>query len=129
LVCLALEELGRVDSSLAITVEAAVSLGAMPIHRFGTDEQKQRWLPRLCRGEGLAAFGLTEPGAGSDAGGLTTRAVLDGDDWVINGGKCFITNGGTDITDLVTVAAVTGTKPDGSNEISTIIVPRGTPGF
>jgi alkylation response protein AidB-like acyl-CoA dehydrogenase len=127
--CLALEELARVDSSVAITLEAGVSLGAMPIHRFGTREQKERWLPALCRGESLAAFGLTEPGFGSDAGGTTTRAVLDGDEWVINGSKAFITNSGTDITSLVTVTAVTGENPDGSKELSTIIVPSGTPGF
>ncbi|MBW4703998.1 acyl-CoA dehydrogenase family protein [Micromonospora sp. RL09-050-HVF-A] len=127
--CLALEELARVDSSVAITLEAAVSLGAMPIHRFGTDEQKARWLPKLLSGEALAGFGLTEPGTGSDAGGTQTRAVLDGDEWVINGSKAFITNSGTDITALVTVTAVTGTNPDGSKELSTIIVPAGTPGF
>ncbi|MEU8371602.1 acyl-CoA dehydrogenase family protein [Micromonospora sp. NPDC048894] len=127
--CLALEELARVDSSVAITLEAAVSLGAMPIHRFGTDEQKARWLPKLLSGEALAGFGLTEPGTGSDAGGTQTRAVLDGDEWVINGSKAFITNSGTDITALVTVTAVTGTNPDGSKELSTIIVPSGTPGF
>jgi alkylation response protein AidB-like acyl-CoA dehydrogenase len=127
--CLALEELARVDSSVAITLEAGVSLGAMPIHRFGTREQKERWLPALCRGESLAAFGLTEPGFGSDAGGTATRAVLDGDDWVINGSKAFITNSGTDITSLVTVTAVTGENPDGTKELSTIIVPSGTPGF
>ncbi|MEV0607790.1 acyl-CoA dehydrogenase family protein [Polymorphospora rubra] len=127
--CLALEELARVDSSVAITLEAAVSLGAMPIHRFGTDAQKARWLPMLTSGEALAAFGLTEPGFGSDAGGTATRAVLDGDHWVINGSKAFITNSGTDITALVTVTAVTGTNPDGSKELSTIIVPSGTPGF
>ncbi|MEV1143820.1 acyl-CoA dehydrogenase family protein [Micromonospora sp. NPDC049799] len=127
--CLALEELARVDSSVAITLEAAVSLGAMPIYRFGTDEQKAQWLPRLLSGEALAAFGLTEPGTGSDAGGTQTRAVLDGDEWVINGSKAFITNSGTDITALVTVTAVTGTRPDGSKELSTIIVPSGTPGF
>ncbi|MFE9956258.1 acyl-CoA dehydrogenase family protein [Micromonospora sp. NPDC005299] len=127
--CLALEELARVDSSVAITLEAAVSLGAMPIYRFGTDEQKARWLPKLLSGEALAGFGLTEPGTGSDAGGTQTRAVLDGDEWVINGSKAFITNSGTDITSLVTVTAVTGTKPDGSKELSTIIVPSGTPGF
>ncbi|MFI5841012.1 acyl-CoA dehydrogenase family protein [Catenuloplanes sp. NPDC051500] len=127
--CLTLEELARVDSSVAITLEAAISLGAMPIYRFGTEEQKSRWLPDLVSGESLAAFGLTEPGAGSDAGGTTTRAVLDGDEWVINGTKCFITNSGTDITSLVTVTAVTGTNPDGSKEISSIIVPSGTPGF
>ncbi len=122
--CLALEELARVDSSMAITLEAAISLGAMPIYRFGTDAQRERWLPRLASGQNLAAFGLTEPGSGSDAGGLTTRAVLDGDEWVVNGTKAFITNSGTDITALVSVAAKTG--PD---EISTIIVPTGTPGF
>ncbi|MEU1966122.1 acyl-CoA dehydrogenase family protein [Micromonospora sediminicola] len=127
--CLVLEELARVDSSVAITLEAAVSLGAMPIYRFGTDEQKARWLPKLLSGEALAGFGLTEPGTGSDAGGTRTRAVLDGDEWVINGSKAFITNSGTDITALVTVTAVTGTKPDGSKELSTIIVPSGTPGF
>jgi short-chain 2-methylacyl-CoA dehydrogenase len=129
--CLVLEELARVDSSVAITLEAAVSLGAMPIHRFGSTEQKERWLPALCRGEALAAFGLTEPGFGSDAGGTTTRAVLDDStgEWVINGAKAFITNSGTDITCLVTVTAVTGTRPDGSKELSTIIVPSGTPGF
>ncbi|WP_329017025.1 acyl-CoA dehydrogenase family protein [Micromonospora rifamycinica] len=127
--CLALEELARVDSSVAITLEAAVSLGAMPIYRFGTDEQRERWLPKLLSGEALAGFGLTEPGTGSDAGGTRTRAVLDGDEWVINGSKAFITNSGTDITALVTVTAVTGTHPDGSKELSTIIVPSGTPGF
>src|SRR5690348_9384885 len=127
--CLALEELARIDSSVAITLEAAVSLGAMPIYRFGTAEQKERWLPALCRGEALAAFGLTEPGFGSDAGGMQTRAVLDGDEWVINGSKAFITNSGTDITSLVTVCAVTGENADGSKELSTILVPSDTPGF
>ena len=129
--CLALEELARVDSSVAVTVEAGVSLGAMPIYRFGTPAQKAEWLPRLTSGEALAAFGLTEPGTGSDAGATTTRAVLDErtNEWVINGSKAFITNSGTDITCLVTVMAVTGTKPDGSKELSTIIVPSGTPGF
>ncbi|MDG9702114.1 acyl-CoA dehydrogenase family protein [Streptomyces sp. DH37] len=127
--CLALEELARVDSSVAITLEAAVSLGAMPVYRFGTEEQKREWLPRLCSGETLGAFGLTEPECGSDAGGTRTTAVRDGDEWVINGTKCFITNSGTDITGLVTVTAVTGRKPDGRPEISSIIVPSGTPGF
>src|ERR687895_2023445 len=105
--CLALEELARVDSSVAITLEAAVSLGAMPIYRFGTDEQRARWLPKLVTGEALAAFGLTEPGFGSDAGGTATRATYDEatDEWVINGTKAFITNSGTDITELVTVTA------------------------
>jgi short-chain 2-methylacyl-CoA dehydrogenase len=129
--CIALEELARVDSSVAITLEAAISLGAMPIYRFGTDEQKATWLPSLVTGETLAGFGLTEPGFGSDAGGTATRAVLDEstNEWVINGAKAFITNSGTDITALVTVTAVTGTNPDGSKELSAIIVPSGTPGF
>jgi alkylation response protein AidB-like acyl-CoA dehydrogenase len=129
--CLALEQLARVDSSVAITLEAAVSLGAMPIYRFGTDEQRARWLPRLVSGEALAAFGLTEPGVGSDAGATATRAVLDeaAGEWVINGNKAFITNSGTDITALITVTAVTGVQPDGSKEISTIVVPSGSPGL
>jgi alkylation response protein AidB-like acyl-CoA dehydrogenase len=128
--CLALEELARVDSSVAITLEAAVSLGAMPILRFGTAEQKAEWLPRLASGEMLGAFGLTEPGGGTDVpGGMRTTAVLDGDEWVINGSKAFITNAGTDITGVVGVAAITGSRPDGGREISTILVPSGTPGF
>jgi short-chain 2-methylacyl-CoA dehydrogenase len=127
--CLTLEELARVDSSVAITLEAATSLGAMPVYRYGTDEQKAEWLPSLTSGEKLGAFGLTEPGSGSDAGALATTARLEGDEWVINGTKAFITNSGTDITGLVTVAAVTGTLPDGRKEISSIIVPSGTPGF
>ncbi|MEV6925404.1 acyl-CoA dehydrogenase family protein [Dactylosporangium sp. NPDC051485] len=129
--CVALEELARVDSSIAVTLEAGISLGAMPIYRYGTQAQKQHWLPRLTSGEALAAFGLTEPGAGSDAGGTQTRAVQDPatGEWVINGSKAFITNSGTDITTLVTVTAVTGTNPDGSKELSAIIVPSGTPGF
>ncbi|WP_436502094.1 acyl-CoA dehydrogenase family protein [Actinokineospora sp. HUAS TT18] len=127
--CITLEELARVDSSVAITLEAGVSLGAMPLYRFGTEEQKQEWLPKLTNAEQLGAFGLTEPGGGSDAGATRTTARLDGDEWVINGSKAFITNSGTDITGLVTVTAVTGTKPDGRKEISAIIVPSGTPGF
>jgi short/branched chain acyl-CoA dehydrogenase len=128
--CIALEELARVDSSVAITLEAGVSLGAMPIFRFGTEEQKREWLPRLCSGQMLGAFGLTEPGAGSDAGGTTTTARLseDGSEWVINGTKAFITNSGTDITGLVTVTAVTG-EHRGKKEISSILVPVPTPGF
>ncbi|WP_190129002.1 acyl-CoA dehydrogenase family protein [Streptomyces mashuensis] len=128
---LVLEELARVDSSVAITLEAGVSLGAMPVYRFGTEEQKRTWLPRLCSGEMLGAFGLTEPDGGSDAGATRTTARLDETtgEWVINGTKCFITNSGTDITGLVTVTAVTGRKPDGRPEISAIIVPSGTPGF
>jgi short-chain 2-methylacyl-CoA dehydrogenase len=127
--CIALEELARVDSSVAVTLEAAISLGAMPIYRFGSPAQQQQWLPALTSGEAIAGFGLTEPGAGSDAAGTTTRAVLDGDTWVVNGTKTFITNSGTDITLLVTVTAVTGVADDGTKEISAIIVPSGTPGF
>ncbi|MEU7696489.1 acyl-CoA dehydrogenase family protein [Microbispora hainanensis] len=128
--CLALEELARVDSSVAITLEAAVSLGEMPILRFGTDAQKERWLPKMATGEILGAFGLTEPGGGSDVpGGMRTTAVLDGGEWVINGSKAFITNSGTDITGVVAVAAITGRREDGRPEISTILVPSGTPGF
>ncbi|MFI2612835.1 acyl-CoA dehydrogenase family protein [Kitasatospora sp. NPDC018619] len=137
---LALEELARVDSSVAITLEAAVSLGAMPIYRFGTEEQKRTWLPRLTSGELLGAFGLTEPEGGSDAGATRTTARYDEatDEWVINGTKCFITNSGTDITGLVTVTALTepiarsseeGEFRSPTREISSIIVPTGTPGF
>ncbi len=126
--CIVLEELARVDSSVAITLEAAVSLGAMPIFRFGTAEQRREWLPRLCRGEVLGAFGLTEPGGGSDAGATRTTARLDGDTWVINGTKAFITNSGTDITGFVIVTAITG-ETEGGKEISAILVPAGTPGF
>jgi short-chain 2-methylacyl-CoA dehydrogenase len=127
-VCVALEQLARVDSSVAITLEAGVSLGAMPIYRFGTEEQKRTWLPKLCTGEMLGGFGLTEPGGGTDAGATVTTGYEDGDEWVINGSKSFITNSGTDITGLVTVTAVTG-NADGRKEISAIIVPAGTPGF
>ena len=127
--CLALEELGKVDQSVAITLEAGVSLGAMPIYRFGNEEQKQQWLPQLASGRNLAAFGLTEPGAGSDAGGTKTTAKLENGEWIINGNKQFITNSGTDITSLVTVTAVTGVKDNGKKEISTILVPTTTPGF
>jgi short-chain 2-methylacyl-CoA dehydrogenase len=127
--CLAIEELARVDSSVAITLEAAVSLGAMPLHRFGSQELKDTWLPRLTSGEAIGAFGLTEPGGGTDAGATRTTARLDGDAWVINGSKAFITNSGTELTAFVTVTAVTGERPDGSKEISTILVPSGTPGF
>ncbi|MBV7294796.1 acyl-CoA dehydrogenase family protein [Corynebacterium sp. TAE3-ERU12] len=125
---LALEELGKVDQSVAITLEAAVGLGAMPIYRFGTEEQKEKWLPDLTAGKKLAGFGLTEPDAGSDAGATRTTAKDDGDDFVINGSKQFITNSGTDITSLVTVTAVTGTAGD-KKEISTILVPTDTEGF
>jgi short-chain 2-methylacyl-CoA dehydrogenase len=127
--CVAIEEIGRVDQSVGITVESAVGLGISPILTYGTEEQKQRWLPDLVAGRALAGFGLTEPGAGSDAGATATRALLDGDDWVIDGAKQFITNSGTPITSCVTVTARTGTLPDGRAEVSTIIVPSGTPGF
>ena len=127
--CVVLEELARVDSSVAITLEAAVSLGAMPLFRFGSEELKAHWLPRLTSGQALGAFGLTEPGGGSDAGATRTTAVLDGGHWVINGSKAFITNSGTDITDFVIVTAVTGEKAGGGKEISAILVPSGTPGF
>ncbi len=131
--CLAIEALARVDQSIAITLEAAIGLGAMPIYRYGTDEQKETWLPDLISGKALAGFGLTEAEAGSDAGATRTTAVLDGDEWVINGSKQFITNSGTSISKFISVAAVTGerSRADGSitKELSTIIVPHGTPGF
>jgi alkylation response protein AidB-like acyl-CoA dehydrogenase len=131
-VCLAIEELARVDSSVAITLEAAVSLGAMPVYRFGNEEQKKEWLPKLCSGEALGAFGLTEPGGGSDAGATRTTARLDGDQWVINGTKEFITNSGTDMTRLITVTALTDGAPkegSGGREISSILVPVPCPGL
>jgi short-chain 2-methylacyl-CoA dehydrogenase len=127
--CLALHELATVDSSVAITLEAGVALGAMPIYRFGNARQRQHWLPALCQGERLAAFGLTEPGGGSDiAGGMRTTARLEDGEWVIDGSKAFITNAGTSITSLVTPLAITG-QADGRSEISAIIVPSGTPGL
>ncbi|HTY70877.1 MAG TPA: acyl-CoA dehydrogenase family protein [Actinomycetes bacterium] len=125
----AIEELARVDSSLAITLEAGVSLGAMPIHRFGSPELKRAWLPRLASGEVLGAFGLTEAAGGTDAGATRTTARLEGGEWVLNGSKAFITNSGTELTAFVIVTAVTGTRPDGRPEISSILVPQGTPGF
>jgi alkylation response protein AidB-like acyl-CoA dehydrogenase len=126
--CLALEELGKVDQSVAITLEAGVSLGAMPVYRFGTEAQKREWLPQLASGHALGAFGLTEPGGGSDARATKTTARLDDGHWVVNGSKQFITNSGTDITTLVTVTAVTG-EQDGKKEISSILVPVPTLGF
>jgi alkylation response protein AidB-like acyl-CoA dehydrogenase len=126
--CLAIEEIARVDSSLAITLEAAVGLGAMPIYRFGSGQQKEKWLPALAAGEALAGFGLTEPGGGSDAGSSLTSARLESGSWVINGSKSFITNSGTPITSFVTVTAITG-QQDGHKEISAIVIPSGTPGF
>jgi short-chain 2-methylacyl-CoA dehydrogenase len=125
---LAVEELARVDSSVCITMAAHTSLGTMPIHLWGTDEQKSEWLPVLCRGERLAAFGLTEPEAGSDAGATRTRAKLSDGEWVIDGAKQFITNSGTEISGCVTITAVTG-ESNGAREISNIIVPNGTPGY
>jgi short-chain 2-methylacyl-CoA dehydrogenase len=137
--CLALHELARVDSSVAITLEAGVALGAMPIYRFGSAAQREEWLPPLCRGERLGAFGLTEPGGGSDIpGGMRTTARRDGDEWVIDGAKAFITNSGTSITSVVTVLAITGPAagPPGGDacaparpSISAIMVPAGTAGF
>jgi short/branched chain acyl-CoA dehydrogenase len=125
--CVAIEELGRVDASMAITLEAGVGLGAGPIFHYGTEEQKQRWLPDLCAGRALAAFGLTEPDSGSDAGGLRTQAALDATsgEWVIDGAKAFITNSGTPITSVITVVARTGP----GQEITAIVVPSGTPGL
>lgn len=122
--CLALEELGKVDASVCITVEAAVTLAGKPLHWFGTPRQQQDWLVPLAQGEAIGAFGLTEPRGGSDTAGLATRAVRDGDDWVINGGKCFITNSGTPISKFVIVAARTDEK-----DITNFIVPRDTPGL
>jgi alkylation response protein AidB-like acyl-CoA dehydrogenase len=124
---LAVEELARIDSSVAITMAAHTSLGTMPIHLWGTGEQKDEWLPSLCSGSRLAAFGLTEPEAGSDAGNTRTAARLEDGEWVINGAKQFITNAGTDISACVTITAVTG--GNGSKEISNLIVANGTPGF
>ncbi|HWM33302.1 MAG TPA: acyl-CoA dehydrogenase family protein [Pseudolysinimonas sp.] len=135
--CLAIEALARVDQSIAVTLEAGIGLGVGPLHRYGTEEQKKRWLPDLLAGRALAGFGLTEANAGSDAAATETTAVLEGEGedavWVINGTKQFITNSGTPITSLVIITAVTGqvTRKDGSTgpELSTIIVPSGTPGF
>src|SRR5437016_14270917 len=119
--CIAVEELARIDSSMAITLEAAVGLGANPIFHFGTEEQKQRWLVPMCRGEMLGAFGLTEPGGGSDAGSTRTTARLEDGQWVINGSKAFITNSGTPISKVCTITAVTGQTADGRKDISAII--------
>ena len=127
--CVAIEELGRVDQSIGITLEAAVGLGINPIQTYGTKEQKDTWLPDLVAGQRLAGFGLTEPGAGSDAGATRTRAELHDGEWVVNGGKQFITNSGSEITSCVTVTARTGVSESGKPEISAIIVPSGTPGF
>jgi len=127
--CVAIEELGRVDQSVGITLSAGVGLGINPILTFGSQEQKERWLPDLVSGRSLAAFGLTEAEAGSDAGATRTTARMDGSEWVLNGSKAFITNSGTDITSVVTVTARTGVNLDGSAQISTILIPSGTTGF
>jgi butyryl-CoA dehydrogenase len=127
--CVAIEELGRVDQSMGLTLEAAVGLGINPILTYGSDEQKATWLPDLVAGQALAGFGLTEPGAGSDAGATATKAELVGGEWVVNGAKQFITNSGSDITSVVSVTARTGTREDGKPEISAILVPSGTEGL
>jgi short-chain 2-methylacyl-CoA dehydrogenase len=127
--CVALEEIGRGDASVGITMEAHTSLGATPFHLFGSKEQKQEYLVPLARGEKLWSFGLTEPNAGSDSGGTETRAVREGDSWRINGEKAFITNAGTEMSAGVTITAVTGKLPDGHNAITNFIVARGTPGY
>jgi alkylation response protein AidB-like acyl-CoA dehydrogenase len=126
---IAVEELARVDASQAATIAAGNSLGIGPIYYYGTEQQKQEWLPKLCTGEMLAAFGLTEPDAGSDAGGSKTRAELKGDRWIINGSKIFITNAATPLTGVVIVQAVTGRDSTGKPELSCLIVPRDAPGF
>jgi alkylation response protein AidB-like acyl-CoA dehydrogenase len=127
---LAVEELTRIDSSVAITLCAHTSLGTQPVYLFGSEEQKREWLPQLCSGERLGAFGLTEPEAGSDAGNTRTRARLEDSEWVVNGAKQFITNAGTDISGMVCITAVTGDpSADGEKEISNLIVPNGTPGY
>jgi short-chain 2-methylacyl-CoA dehydrogenase len=127
--CIAIEEISRGDVSVGITMEAHTSLGASPFYLYGSKQQKEQYLVPLARGEKLWAFGLTEPGAGSDSGGTQTRAVLRDGDWHINGSKAFITNAGTDMTGGVTITAVTGRRPDKRNEITNIIVPRETPGY
>jgi short-chain 2-methylacyl-CoA dehydrogenase len=127
--CVAIEELGRVDQGIGITLEAAVGLGINPILTFATTEQKERWLPDLVAGRALAAFGLTEPASGSDAGATRTHAELVDGEWVVNGSKQFITNSGSELTSVVTVTARTGTNVDGTPEISSILVPAGTDGF
>lgn len=127
--CIAIEEISRGDVSVGITMEAHTSLGASPFYLFGSKQQKEQYLVPLARGEKLWAFGLTEPGAGSDSGGTQTRAVLRDGRWHINGSKAFITNAGTDMTGGVTITAVTGRRPDQRNEITNIIVPKGTPGY
>jgi alkylation response protein AidB-like acyl-CoA dehydrogenase len=126
---IAVEELARVDGSQAATVAAGNSLGIGPIYYYGSEEQKEEWLPRLCSGKMLAAFGLTEPTAGSDAGGSKTRAELRGDHWIINGSKIFITNSANPLTGVIVVQAITGQKEDGKRELSCLLVPKGAPGF
>src|SRR2546428_5662546 len=127
--CIAMEEISRGDVSVGITMEAHTSLGTTPFYLFGSKEQKEGFLPPLARGEQLWAFGLTEPEAGSDSGGTQTRAVLHDGAWHINGSKSFITNAGTDMTGGVTITSVTGKRSDGPEEITNLIVPKGTPGY
>ena len=129
MLCVAIEELGRVDQSLGVTLEAGVGLGINPILNYGTPEQKAHWLPDLAAGRALAGFGLTEPDAGSDAGGTKTKATLADGIWTVNGAKSFITNSGSPITSVVSVTARTGTRNDGTPEISAIMIPSGTKGF
>ncbi len=126
---IAVEELARVDGSQAATIAAGNSLGIGPIYYYGNEEQKKSWLPRLCSGKSLAAFGLTEPNAGSDAGGSQTRAELKGDRWIINGHKIFITNSANELTGVIIVQAITGVNEQGKRELSCLIVPKGAPGF
>jgi len=123
------EEIARIDGSQAATIAAGNSLGISPIYYFGNEEQKKKWLPGLCSGKALSSFGLTEPNAGSDAGASETTALLEGEEWVINGSKIFITNSTTDISKVCVVQAVTGKRERGRNELSCILVPNGTPGF
>jgi alkylation response protein AidB-like acyl-CoA dehydrogenase len=126
---IAVEEIARIDGSQAATLAAGNSLGISPIYYYGNEEQKKKWLPDLCSGKALSSFGLTEPNAGSDAGASKTNAVLQGDHWVINGSKIFITNSTTDMSRVCVVQAVTGKREDGRTELSCILVPNGTPGF
>ncbi|MBU8922861.1 MAG: acyl-CoA dehydrogenase family protein [Bacteroidales bacterium] len=126
---IAVEEIARIDGSQGATVAAGNSLGIGPIYYYGNEEQKEEWLPRLCKGEILASFGLTEPDAGSDAGASKTTAKMEGSEWVIDGSKIFITNSSSELASVCTVQAITGQRSDGKKEMSCILVPNGTPGF